>query len=432
MGAERDGAAADLSPRRLTLANGLRVLATPMPHTRSATVSCYVGAGARYEADELAGVSHLVEHCLFKGSAAYPTASQMSAAIEGVGGVINAATDRELTVYYAKAPATRIDEALDVITDLVCRPLFNAEELEKERKVILEELAAVEDSPGQVAGLLMDGLLWRDTPIGRDIAGTPASVSAIPHAETQAYWHRQYAPQNALISLAGAIDVEAAAERIAERTASWEYGEPQQPSAAPMNAAGPRAALRRKEAEQSHIVLGLPSVGMMHEDRYALTLLTAILGDGMSSRLFVRVREQLGLVYDVHAFGTAFHDSGALQVYLGVDPENALEALTATLGELSRLRDGVEASELSRAREYVCGRMLMGLEDTRSVSAWNGGQELLRGEVLSVDTVTASYEAVTVSDIARVANEYIREDALRLSVVGPTSDLSPFEEALRL
>ncbi len=425
-------AGADLTPDRRVLDNGLRVLSTPMPHTRSVTVSFYVGAGARHERDELAGVSHLVEHCVFKGSAARPQAVDISIAIEGVGGMINAATDREYTVYFAKVPAPQLDTALDVILDLACRPIFDADELEKERQVILEELAAVEDSPAQLAGLAMDALLWTDTPVGRDIAGTPQSVAEIPYEDTVDYWRNQYAPSNALLSLAGALDPAVVAARAAELTADWNFGRPQPWLPAPLAAHGARTALRNKETEQTHLVVGLPSVSSTHPDRYAMSLLIGILGDGMSSRLFLRVREELGLAYDVHAYGSGLQDSGAMHVYLAVDPERAVEALQAALGELSRIREGVEADELERARRYSEGRMLLGLEDTRAVSSWNGGQELLRGEIHTVDEVAAAYSAVTSDDLARLANEYIREDLLRLSVVGPHDDVEPLEAALRL
>ena len=423
---------ADLTPDSRVLDNGLRVLCTPMPHTRSVTVSFYVGAGARYESEALAGISHLVEHCVFKGTAEWPEAADISIAIEGVGGVINAATDRELTVYYAKVPAPQLDVALDVVLDLACRPLFDQSELEKERQVILEELAAVEDSPGQLAGLAMDALMWANTPLGRDIAGTPASVSAIPHADTVNYWRNQYSPGNAVVSLAGALDPSYVAERVAERTAKWDFGVPTGLAPAPLSMNGERVASRRKDTEQTHLVVGLPTVSAEHPDRYALALLTGILGDGMSSRLFLRVREELGLVYDVHAYGTAMQDSGALNVYLAVDPDRAVEALRATLKELARMREGVATEELERARRYINGRMLLQLEDTRAVSGWNGGQELLRGEVKTVDEVSALYEAVSADDLARVANEYINEDHLRLSAVGPHEDGGPFGDALRL
>ena len=257
-------------------------------------------------------------------------------------------------------------------------------------------------------------------------------MAAIPYEATVSYWRSQYAPSNALISLAGALDPEDAAACVAEHTADWRFGEPQPWAPAPLADNGRRVALRQKETEQTQLVVGLPSVSANHADRFALALLVGMLGDGMSSRLFIRVREELGLAYDIHAYSSALQDSGAMYVYLAVDPERAVEALQATLGELKRIREGVSAEELERARRYIEGRMLLGLEDTRAVSGWNGQQELLRGEIKSVDEVAAAYEAVTAEDIARVANEYIQEQRLRLAIVGPHDNASPLESTLRL
>ena len=189
--------------------------------------------------------------------------------------------------------------------------------------------------------------------------------------------------------------------------------------------------MRIKETEQAQISLGLPALTSRHPDRHALGLLTAMLGDGMSSRLFLKVREELGLVYDIHASLALLRDSGALQVSMGVDPENVEQALRATLGELARLRDGVSEDELQRARRLAAGRMLMGMEDTRAVSAWNGSQLLLHEEVRSVDEVNERYQAVTTEDIERLANEYLREDELRLAVVGPSGEAERLQELLR-
>ena len=423
---------APLEIEQRVLDNGLRVICAPMPHTRSATVSFYAGAGARYEREELAGVSHMVEHCVFKGTKARPVAMEISAAIEGVGGMINAATDREMTLYFAKVPAPHFGTAMDVIAELACRPLFDPDELEKERAVILEELAAVEDSPAQIAGLMMDAMLWRGTPLGRDIAGTPESVGAIPHEDAVAYWRGQYAPANSLFSVAGALDADEACELAARLTADWEFAEPAPYLPAPL-AEGGGASFREKEAEQAHLVLGLPGLEVEHPDRFALSLLVGILGDGMSSRLFDRVREQLGLAYDVHAMVSAVRGSGAIEIYLGVDPDNAGAALRATLDVLGGLRDGVSEAELERVREYACGRMLMSMEDTRAVSAMNGRHAMLYDRVPSVEELDARFREATRDDLQRLAGELIREAELRLSVVGPaTIDTGALEAGLRL
>lgn len=419
------------APEITVLDNGLRVLCAPMASARSASVSLYVGAGSQYERDELAGVSHMVEHCVFKGSELHPTAADISTAIEGVGGYINAGTDRELTVYYAKVPGPDWETAVDVIVDMVSRPRFKQEELEKERSVILEELAQVEDSPYQLVAELMSEVLWRGTPLGRDIAGTPESVQSIPYEDAVAYWRAQYSPGNALVSVAGEIDPDDVLARVSQLTEQWSPAQADERLPAPLNSGEKRIGVRIKDTEQAQISIGLPALTSRHPDRHALGLLTAMLGDGMSSRLFLKVREELGLVYDIQASLALLRDSGVLQVSMGVDPENVEQALQATLGELARLRDGVPEEELERSRRLAAGRMLMGMEDTRAVSAWNGGQALLHDEVRSVDEVNERYQAVTTEDIERLANEYLREDELRLAVVGPTGEAERFRELLR-
>ena len=425
-------AAEAAAARRIdTLDNGLRIIAEPMASARSATVSFYVGAGSQYERDELAGVSHMVEHCLFKGSELHPSASDISIAIEGAGGYINAATDRELTVYYAKVPGTDWRTAVDVIVDMVQRPRFDRDELEKERLVILEELAQVEDSPYQLVAELLAEVMWRGTPMGRDIAGTPESVRSIPYEDTVAYWKSQYAPANALLSVAGDIDADAVMSRVAELTSGWAQSSAESRLAVGLSDRDDRVSLRIKPTEQSQVSIGLPGLTTRHPDRFALGLMTAMLGDGMSSRLFLKVREELGLAYDVGASLALYRDTGAIQVSMGVDPENVEQALAATLGELSRMRDGVTSDELERTKRLTAGRMLMGMEDSRAVSAWNGGQSLLHRELRTVDEVYEDYQAVTLEDIQRVANEYLREDELRLAVVGPGGEAARFESLLR-
>ena len=214
-----------------------------MASARSASVSFYVGAGSQYERDELAGVSHLVEHCVFKGSELHPSAADISTAIEGVGGYINAGTDRELTVYYAKVPGPDWETAVDVVVDMVCRPRFDRDELEKERSVILEELAQIEDSPYQLVGELMAEVMWRDTPLGRDIAGTPESVNGIPYEDTVSYWRSQYSPGNTLVSVAGEIDPDAVLARVTALTERWAPAQADDRRAAPLSTAGDRVEL---------------------------------------------------------------------------------------------------------------------------------------------------------------------------------------------
>lgn len=424
---------ADPVLRQRTLDSGLRVLVAPMPHSRSVTISFYFSAGSRYEDPAEAGISHLVEHCCFKGSPSWPTGPRISEAIEGIGGILNAGTDREYTVYYAKVPAAHVELAVDVVADIVLRPLFDAQELEKERNVILEELAMVEDNPGQLAEVVLDGLLWPGQALGRDVAGTPQSVQTIPRDRAIAYRHDHYTPPSALISIAGAIEADAGFHLAEQSTSRWEYGSAGKPEAyrAPAPDA-PRVGLHAKPSEQAHLMIGLPGLSANDDDRYALSLLTTVLGDGMSSRLFVSLREELGLAYDVHAYASNLRDTGSISIYLGVDPENALPALRAALDQLGGIRDGVPPAELHRVREYLKGRMLLNMEDTRAVSSWYGGQALLLNHTRSVDEVVERIEAVEPETLSSLADRLIRDDALRLAIVGPFEAEEPFHEALHL
>jgi len=404
---------------RSRLANGLRLITAPMPQARSVAISLYVGAGSRYEKREAAGVSHFVEHLCFKGTAKRPTAQLISEAIDGVGGILNAATDREYTVFYAKVARPHLDVALDVLCDLVQTPLFDATELEKERKVVLEELAAVADSPGQQADLLLDELLWPAQPLGWDIAGTKESIEGLTRDVVVDYVRRQYVPNNMVIAVAGNVTEDEVAALLAPTLGAAVAGAPDAWSPAQNGVQAPGCALRFKRTEQTHIALGLHGLPLDHPDRYALDLLSVLFGESMSSRLFLELRERLGLCYDVHSYVTHFLDAGSFGVYAAVDPANGHKAVGALMLELRRLTEGIPEGELHKAKELAKGRMLLRLEDTRAVSGWLGGQEILTGEILSPEEVVARLEAVTPADLTRVIAGLLRRDALKLAVVGP-------------
>ena len=305
---------------RTTLANGLRILTAPMPTTRSVAVSLYVGAGSRYETDPEAGISHLLEHLLFKGTPKRPTPQEISELIEGVGGVMNAGTDREMTVYYAKVARLHFDRAADVLTDMIRNALIAGEELEKERKVVIEELAAVEDSPAQLVDLLLDATMWPGQPLGRDVGGTEATVTRITRDETVEYLHRQYVPNNIVVSIAGAVDHEEVVAFIDNALGDWQAGSPSAWFPAVNGQDAPRLAVQYKQSEQAHIEIAVHGCSSLHPDRYAMDLISVILGEGMSSRLFIELREKRALCYDVHSFSSHYLDAGSFAVYAGVDP----------------------------------------------------------------------------------------------------------------
>ncbi len=412
---------------RTVLANGLRVVTSEMPHTRSATVSIYVGAGSRYERDEEAGLSHFLEHMLFKGASRRPTAFEISEAIESVGGIHNAATDREATIYYAKVPHTAALETIDILSDMVREPVMDAAELEKERHVILEELASIEDSPAEIAGILVDETLWPGQPLGRNIGGTPESVKALPLSAVCDYFRAQYVPENLVLAVAGNVshsDAVAAAERwlggmVAAVPGAW------YPHEAREN--GSRVAVHEKDTEQAHVCLAYPTVPLTHPDRYAVDLLSTVLGEGMSSRLFMELREERALVYDVHTYPSEFRDAGSLTVYAGCDPENARTTVELTLAEVEKLLKDLPTRELEKGKSMARGRIQLRMEDTRSVAGWIGSQELLLGEVLTVDEVVARIDAVTHDDLMRVGATYLRPEFAALAVVGPYPQRAAFE-----
>ncbi len=421
-----------MTHEKTTLRNGLRILTAPMPHTRSASISIYVGAGSRYETPPEAGLSHFVEHLCFKGTERRPTPREISEVIDSVGGILNASTDRELTVYYCKVALPHLELALDVLVDMLRRSLFAPDEVEKERKVILEELAMVADSPSQQVDVLIDEVLWPGQPLGWDVAGSEKSVRGITREMTLAHLHRQYVPNNAVISVAGNVSHEQVVDLVSRYLADWERGIPSGWFPAVNSQTAPRTGMLYKRSEQAHLSLALHGLSSQHPDRYVLDILSVVFGEGMSSRLFLELRERRGLCYDVHSYVSHFLDAGSFSIYAGVDPGNARETVAALMEELARLRDGVSEEELTKAKELSKGRLLLRMEDTRSVSGWLGGQEILTGRVRTADEVVQILDAIQPADLARVVGNLLQANQLNLAVVGPFRSDKKFAALLRL
>ena len=425
-----------LAPVETTLANGLRVVVTPMPYARSTSISVYMGAGSRYEATEAdAGLSHFLEHLCFKGTRRRPHPLDISMEIDAIGGNINAATNRELTVYYAKVTPEFLERASDVIADMLRESTLPPAEIERERGVIIEELAAVEDSPSEQAGLLLDGLLWPDQPHGRDVGGTEASVEAMPPRRIVEYYRRQYVANATVVSIAGAVTPEAAIDFVRRHYEEWPAGDPLPwvrdrpvPPGAPR---GTRVGVLEKDSEQAHIAIGMRGVASADDDRYALDLLSIVLGEGMSSRLFSRLREELGLCYDIHSYMSTMLDTGMFGVYAGVDPKNAVEVMREIGRELAKALSPIEAAELDRAKAVARSRQTLRLEDTRSVSALYGSLAILGLPRRTPEEALARTAAVTLDDVQRVAARVIREEQLVAGIVGPVAGV-PIDGALTL
>jgi predicted Zn-dependent peptidase len=418
--------------QKTTLDNGLRILTEAMPHTRSVSISMFIGVGSRYETDKQAGISHFIEHLLFKGTAKRPTSREISEAIEGTGGILNGGTDKEITIFWCKVAQHHFSTALDVLVDMLLNSKFDPHEIERERQVVIEEINMCRDMPSQWVDMLIDELLWYNHPLGRDVAGTRESVTTITRAMMLDYLNRRYLPDSTVVAVAGGIQHEEAVAAISQTVGNWANSKARNRFLAYKERAAPQVRIENRDTEQTQLCLGLPGLSISHPKRFILDLLNVILGEGMSSRLFAEVRDKLGLAYSISSFVDHFQDSGALTVSAGVDVKNLRPAIKAILEQLALLKETVPEPELVKAKELSKGRLLLRMEDSRSVAGWLGGQEILTGKIMSVDEVLSIIDAITAEELKQVAEELIVDDRLRLAIVGPIDEDEPLEELLKI
>jgi predicted Zn-dependent peptidase len=403
---------------RTALPDGPRVISACLPGARSVSIAAYVLAGSRHERADQVGAAHFMEHLTFKGTAAYPTGRLLSEAIEGVGGSFNAATDRESTVYWVRLPRREAGRGMAVLGDLICRPTLDPAEIDRERGIVVEEIRSYLDDPSELAQMLFQQAMFGVGALGREVAGDEAAVNALSPDALQDFWKAAYRPANVVVAVAGDIAHE---EAVALATEAFGRGSSRALSLEPAPAlpAGPRLVVGRRPTSQVQLVLGVPALERDHPDSWTLAVLNAVLGDGMSSRLFLSVREERGLAYDVGSGLTEYADAGALEVSAGVAPEQVGPALDAILAELARLRDErVPDDELGRAKTWLAGSLELRLEETRHLASWIGGQEALHDRVLTLDDALAAIRRVDGFAVQRLAGDLIRDDALRLAIVG--------------
>jgi predicted Zn-dependent peptidase len=402
------------------------VVTTELADRPSITLAIMFKVGSRYETDQEAGVSHFLEHMFFKGSAHYGGAKEIAEAIEGVGGVLNAATDKELTMYWARVPKTKAKLAIDVLGDMLFQPLLDATELEKERLVVLEELRMYQDSPQDYVHSLFEQISWPDHPLGREVGGTDTSVRGLTRDDLMRYLEQHYQLRNLVVTIAGPLSHDEAIGLIEPYLKA--RGNGAAPSFLPSNGNGlkPFVLMKTKKTEQAHLCLGVHAPSYMHRDRHVIDILNCVLGEGMSSRLFLEVREKLGLAYDVHSYVNKMYDTGVLGVYAGTEPRQAARAVGAIVGQLRRLcEEPVSPTELTKAKEFYKGRLLLQMESTNSVATWYGGQEALTGRIQDVEQTVAQIDAVGADDLMRIARELFSQ-ALQLAVIGPFRSDAPF------
>ncbi len=425
---------------------GGRLLVTPMPGRASVTVTALLDVGSRHESLAQAGISHLLEHMVFKGTRRYPTGRAVSEAIEGVGGVLNGATDQEATVFWAKVPTGHLERALDVLLELAFAAVLEPSELEKERRVVLEELRMVRDQPQDLVHVDAEAGLWPGHALGRDPGGTLGSVRRLTVDDLGAHRRRHYRPPALILSVAGPVRVDQAARLATGRLADlagglWDVGtDGVRPTRAPGRRGGMAARplapgtaihLRQRRTEQVHCLIGVRAPSYRDPDRTVLDVLNGVLGDGMSSRLFLELREERGLAYDVGSFTVRFRDSGALLLSVATEPPRAAAAAAAAWRELTRMaEERVPAPELRKVKEYLKGRLLLGVEGTSAVSEFVGQQALLLGTPRSPAELVEAIEAVDAEAVRDLAARLLGPGAVRAAIVGPVRDPEPFAAAL--
>jgi predicted Zn-dependent peptidase len=418
---------------RTALPSGPRVISARLSGARSVSIAAYVLAGSRLETPAEAGVAHFMEHITFKGTARFPSTRAISEAIEGVGGSFNAATDRESTVYWVRVPRREATRAMDVLGELIVRPTLADDEIEGERAVIVEEIRSYLDDPAEYAQILFQQAMFGDGPLGREICGDEEGIRALPATTIRDFWRTLYRPANIVVALAGDVEHGEVVDLAATAFGTGNGAVPGY-AAAPTLPAGERFLFRaRRDATQAQLCVGVPALRRDHPDAWALSVLNGVLGDGMSSRLFLSVREERGLAYDVSSGLVDYADAGAMEVSAGVDPTRLPAALDAILVELAKLRDeDVPPEELDKAKAYLSGGLELRMDETRHLASWIGGQEALHDRVLTLEEALDAVATVNADDIRRLAGQLFRDDLLRLAVVAPARYARGLERRLRL
>jgi predicted Zn-dependent peptidase len=401
------------------LQNGLTVATAEMPQMQSASVGVWVGIGSRYEPAPLNGVCHFIEHLLFKGTRKR-SAKEISQAIEGIGGYLNAFTSEEMTCFHARASHDRLDELLDVLLDMLLDSKFAPGDIAKEREVIKEEIAMCLDEPQHHVQELLNATLWPGQPLGKPITGTGQTLDAMTRGCLLAYMHENYVAGNVLVVAAGRLKH----RQVLRAVASYAPRLPTIPrprfSPARSDQKKPRVRLFTKQTEQTQIALGIRTCSRQDERRYALRLLNAILGENMSSRLFQVIREDRGLAYSIYSTPSFFSDAGDLVISAGLDTDNVTKVLRLILRELRRMREAApSAAELRRARDYVIGQIDLSLESTENQMNWLGEQLLGYGKVLRPTQIKRRLSEVTAGEIRAVARDFLCPERFNLALVSP-------------
>jgi predicted Zn-dependent peptidase len=400
-----------------SLDNGVRVITEAMPHVRSVSVGVWIGNGSRRESPEQNGLSHFIEHMLFKGTTSR-SAEDIARSVDSIGGNLDAFTAKELVCFNTKVLDQHLSQAFDVLADLVLHPMFREEDIEKEKGVILEEIKMEEDSPDYLVHEIFSANFWKDHPLGKPILGTPQSVKRFDRSMVQSYYEAAYGPSNLLVTAAGNLTHDGLVALVREHFESLPQRQPMAPETVPGTHG--RIALRNKKAlEQVHLVLGVPSYPLPHPERFACYVLNTLLGGGMSSRLFQNIRERQGLAYAVFSELSPYRDTGCLSIYAGTSVENARKVVESITKEFRQLKEErVTDEELRRAKDHLKGSLMLSLESTASRMSNLARQELYFGHFFSLDALLESIELVTADDVQRIARTFFDTKQIAVTVLG--------------
>lgn len=414
--------------QKTILDNGVRILSEEIPHIRSISTGIWVDIGSRDETDTNSGISHFIEHMLFKGTKTR-SAKAIAETLDAVGGQLNAFTTKEYTCYHAKVLDEHFDLALDLLTDMLFNSNFDQQDLERERNVIIEEIKMGEDAPDEMVHDIFTKTIWRGHPLGRSIIGTSEIVNSLNRDDLVQYYSQHYTASNIVVSVAGNIKHETVVEKLTPIFSKLGAGSNKPPKLPP--AMTKDLVCHNKETEQVHMVIGTPGYKLKHQDIYAVQIISNILGGGLSSRLFQEIREQRGLVYSVYAYHSSYHDTGLFAVYAGLSKQNVDQTMELIFKELKDISEkGITKSELQRAKDQLKGGMMLSLENTNTRMSRLGKSEIYLGKVLSLDELLEKAYKVTNDDIRRVTKQLFCPENFAMSAVGSWQNNGKFEDVL--
>lgn len=415
-----------MKTQKHVLKNGLTVLFVETNTFPSFTSLLLVGAGSRYETEKNNGIAHFFEHMAFKGTKKYPSSLHIASTIEGMGGVFNAFTDKDHTGYWIKAPSQHFESVIDVMSDMILHSLLLPEEIEREKGVIIEEMNMYEDTPARKVGDLMDGMLYKGTPLGFEIIGTKETVSSFTRESFLDYMDQLYRPSNAVLVIAGGFHGTEYGKKyleiVEEKFGSWHDKKTQPPQVVTDEQKGIQTIVRHKKTEQAHFCIAFRSFPRKDPRRFALRILTALMGGGMSSRLFIEVRERRGLCYYISSGREFYDDVGTVSTQAGVpiNAEKLNEAIKVTLDVHKEIAAGnITEAEITRTKEMIKGWLVLSLEDSSSIASFVGGKMLMEKTIETPEEVVKQIDAVTKEQIVAVAKDIFTEDRLNLAVIGP-------------